>query len=44
MKEKNETSCTTSTMSLAFMRYGSSRPKDCISLQKLSASRNVLEK
>ena len=44
MKEKDETSCTTSTMSLAFMRYGSSRPKDCISLQKLSASRNVLKK
>lgn len=44
MKEKEETSCTTSTMSLAFMRYGSSRPKECISLQELSASRSALTK
>jgi len=44
MKEKEETSCTTSTMSLAFMRYGSSRPNECISLQKLSASKSILNK
>jgi len=44
MKEKEEASCTTSTMSLAFMRYGSSRPNECISLQKLSAARSNLKK
>lgn len=44
MKEKEETSFTTSTTSLAFMRYGSSRPKECISLQELSASRSTLTK
>jgi len=44
MKENKETSCTTDTMSLAFMRYGASRPKECISLQELSASRSTLTK
>ena len=40
MKEKHETSCTTNTLSLAFTRYGSSRPEECISIQELSASRS----
>jgi 2-polyprenyl-6-methoxyphenol hydroxylase-like FAD-dependent oxidoreductase len=43
MKEKDETSCTTNTLSLAFKRYGSSRPKECISIQELSASRSTLK-
>ena len=44
MNEKDETSCTTNTVSMAFTRYGSSRPKECISIQELSASKSTLTK
>ena len=44
MKEKDEKSCTAETMSLAFARYGSSRPKECIVIQEKSASRSTLTK
>jgi hypothetical protein len=44
MKEKDETSCSTDTLSLAFLKYGLSRPKECISVQELSASRSTLTK
>jgi len=42
MKEKEETSCTVDTMSLAFTRFGTSRPKECISVQELAASKSML--
>ncbi len=44
MKEKDEVACTAKTLSLAFTRYGSSRPRECISIQELSASRSSLTK
>jgi len=44
MKEKDEASCSTDTLSLAFLKYGLSRPKECISVQELSASRSTLTK
>lgn len=37
MREKNETTCTISSVSEAFKIYGLSRPKDVISVQEQSA-------
>lgn len=44
MKDKDESTCTVDTMSLAFTRYGSSRPKECITIQELSAAKSTFAK
>ena len=43
-KERQEASCSVETLSLAFKRYGSTRPEECISVQELSASSSTLAK
>jgi len=40
MKEKGETTCTVDTMNAAFVKYGTSRPKDVQPIQEMSAARN----
>lgn len=40
MKEKGETACTVDTLNAAFLKYGTSRPKDVQPIQEMSAARN----
>lgn len=44
MKERGETTCGVDAMSEGFVRYGSSRPSECIPAQEESQARNIFRK
>jgi 2-polyprenyl-6-methoxyphenol hydroxylase-like FAD-dependent oxidoreductase len=44
MGEQGESTCSVDTLSEGFVRYGSTRPTECIPVQEESQARNVFRK
>mmetsp|Transcript_23907 Transcript_23907/g.57656 ORF Transcript_23907/g.57656 Transcript_23907/m.57656 type:complete len:432 (+) Transcript_23907:139-1434(+) len=42
MNQKGESTCSAAAISEGFIKYGSTRPKECIPIQEASAARNIL--